>query len=245
MYTDHLIRKELASGNSVDLILFDITKAFDTVPHQNFLFKLRTKSSIVGQFHSWLRSFLYNRSQAVKVSVSCLSFTTPVTSGVIQGAPFKPILFSAYINDIVDCFHYGKPVLCADDLKVVFFINSLHANNSHALIKRDLRSLCFWASNKGLQFNYNKCALLHYGQNNPLFTYTLGNHIISEVQSVTDLEILRTLDLSYKEHCNNLISHTNRLSAYSFCSFVCRNPKFLSCLFVAYIRPLLDYASPI
>ena len=26
LYTDHLIRKELASGNSVDLILFDITK---------------------------------------------------------------------------------------------------------------------------------------------------------------------------------------------------------------------------
>ena len=47
-HTDHLIRKELASDNIVDLILFDITKAFDTVPHQNLLFKLRTKFGIVG-----------------------------------------------------------------------------------------------------------------------------------------------------------------------------------------------------
>ena len=129
--------------------------------------------------------------------------------------------------------------------KVVFSINSLRPNNSYALIKRDLHNLCLWSSNNGLQFNYNKCALLHYGQNNPLFTYTLGNHIFSAVQSDTDLGILRTLDLSYKEHCNNLISHTNRLSAYILCSFICCNPKFLSPLFVAYIRPLLHYASSI
>ena len=31
LYTNHLIRKELAFGNSVDIILFDIIKAFDTV----------------------------------------------------------------------------------------------------------------------------------------------------------------------------------------------------------------------
>ena len=142
LYTDHLIRKELASGNSVYLILFDIIKAFDTVHHQNLLFKLRTKFGIVGQLHSWFRSFLYNRSQAVKNSTSCLSSTTPVTSVVIQGATLGPILFSAYIDDIVDCFHYGKPVLYADNLKVVFSINSLHPNNSYALIKRDLHNLC-------------------------------------------------------------------------------------------------------
>ena len=161
LYTDHLIRKELASGNSVDFILFDITKAFGTILHQNLLFKLRTKFSIVGQLHSWLSSFLYNPSQAVKVFTSCFSSTSPVTSRVKQVASLGPILFSAYINDIVDCFHYGKPVLYADDLKVVFPINSLHPNNSYALIKRDLHNLCLWASINGLQFNYNKCALLH------------------------------------------------------------------------------------
>ena len=240
-----ILRKKLASGNRVDFILFDITKAVDSVLHQSLLFKLRTKFGIVGQLHFWLRSFLYNRSQAVKVSASCFSSIKPVISGVIQGAPLGPILFSAHINDIVDCFHYSKPALYADYLKVVFSINSLHPNNSYALIKRDLHNLCLWASNNGLHFNYNKCTLLYCGQNNPLSTYTLSNHIISAVQSVTDLGILRTLDLSYKEHCNNLISRTNRLSAYILRSFICCNPKFLSRFFVAYIRPLLDYASPI
>ena len=105
-------------------------------------------------------------------------------------------------------------------LKLFFPINSLHPNNSYALIKRDLHNLYLWVSNNGFQFNYNECALLHYGRNNPLFTYTIGNHIISMVQSVTDLGILRTLDLSYKEHSNNLISRTNRLSAYILRSFI-------------------------
>ena len=61
------------------------------------------------------------------------------------------------------------------------------------------------------------------------------------MQSVTDLGILRTLDLSYKEHCNNLISRTKSISAYLLRSFICRNPKFLSRLFATYIRPVLDY----
>ena len=125
----------------------------------------------------------------------------------------------------------------------MFSIKSLHPNNSYALTKRDIHNLCLWASNNGLQLNYNKCALMHYRQNNPLFTYIIGNYIISAVQSVTDLGILRTLDLSYKEYCNNFISRINRLSAFILRSFICRNPKFLPRLFVAYIRPLLDYAS--
>ena len=65
------------------------------------------------------------------------------------------------------------------------------------------------------------------------------------MQSVTDFEVLHTLDLSYKVHCNNLIARTNRLSSYILRSFVYRNPKFLFRLFVAYIRFLLGNASPI
>ena len=77
---------------------------------------------------------------------------------------------------------------------------------------------------------------------NHLLTYTLGSHITSAVQSVTDLGVLRTLDLSYKEHCNNIIS---RLSAYILHKRVSRNYKFLFRLLVAYISPMLVYASPI
>ena len=100
-------------------------------------------------------------------------------------------------------------------LKLFLSIKDLNPNNSYALIKRDLRNLCLWALNNDLQFNHNKCALL-YRQNNPLFTYTLGNHIINAVQSVTDLVVLRNLDLSYKEHCYNPITYLHTFYAVLF-----------------------------
>ena len=85
---------------------------------------------------------------------------------------------------------------------------------------------CLWASTNGLEFQFNKWALLYYGQKNPLLTHTLGSHIIRTMQSVIDHGVQRTPDLSYKEHPNNLIFRTNRLSAYILSSFVCRNPTF-------------------
>ena len=50
-----------------DVIYLDFKKAFDTVPHQRLLEKMKSYG-IEGQLLKWTRSFLENRTQQVKVN---------------------------------------------------------------------------------------------------------------------------------------------------------------------------------
>ena len=87
-----------------------------------------------------------------------------------------PILLSAFINDIIYCFKHGKSILYVDDLKVIFSIDPTKPTESLTLILNDLPKLSLRCTNNGLQLNFDKCVVLHYGLNNPNFVYTLDNH---------------------------------------------------------------------
>ena len=93
----------------------DLSKAFDTVPHNRLLMKIRAYG-INGPLLSWLKSFLTDRFQRVVVRGACSSWVS-VKSGVPQGTVLGPIMFLIYINDI--SHGLTSPVkLFADDMKV-------------------------------------------------------------------------------------------------------------------------------
>ena len=51
--------KSLDDGNDVDIVYLDFCKAFNCVPHQCVLFKLKA-NSISGNVLSWIMDFLSN-----------------------------------------------------------------------------------------------------------------------------------------------------------------------------------------
>jgi hypothetical protein len=73
---------------------------------------------------SWIRSFLTNRTQQVKI-IDTLSSSYKVNSGVPQGGHLSPLLFLLFMNDVKSIFRYCKLSLFADDLKLYLVINSL------------------------------------------------------------------------------------------------------------------------
>ena len=86
------------SSKVSDVIFLDLSKAFDSVPHERLLLKLN-RYGIDGQLYPWFRNFLINRRQRVEIRGS-YSEWSPVISGVPQGSILGPIMFLIYVNDI-------------------------------------------------------------------------------------------------------------------------------------------------
>ena len=54
---------------------------------------------VSGNLYKWLKSYLLDRKQHVKINASFSKFS-PVISGVPQGSIIGPLLFLIYINDL-------------------------------------------------------------------------------------------------------------------------------------------------
>ena len=95
------ILSSLNNKKMVTLVLLDLSAAFDTIDHEKLLHRLETRFGINGTTLDWFRSYLSNRSQAVRINNSS-SEKMYLNFGVPQGSVLGPILFTLYVAPVAD-----------------------------------------------------------------------------------------------------------------------------------------------
>ena len=216
----------------------DFRKAFDSVPHERLLIKL-AEYGVKGKVHDWIRNFLSNRQQRVRVGREYSDWES-VLSGIPQGSILGPILFTVFINDLPD----GLLSICkifADDTKLY--------NNAenHVALQHDLDYLSDWSEKWKLFFNIQKCKVLHMGKENSNHEYRMVNgdvqKVLANCDQEKDLGVTFDNNLLFDTHIQKAVNKANQMLGLIKRAFDFINKDVFIKLYKAFVRPHLEYGN--
>ena len=230
--------KLLDKGSALDVIYLDFKKAFDTVPHERLLLKMKAYG-ICDKLLQWVRSFLSERKQRVRVG-SEYSKKSDVLSGIPQGSILGPVLFTIFINDLPNSIESTCKIF-ADDTKIY---NNTDENKT---IQKDLNTLQKWTDDWNLYFNVSKCKVMHVGKNNPGREYVMkidqNEQKITACAEEKDLGILFDEYLNFDKHIQKVINKANQMLGIIKRTFTRLDKETFLLLYKSLVRPHLEYGN--
>ena len=232
-------------GGEIDVIYCDFQKAFDTVPHGRLL-DLLDHYGIKDPILSWIKDFLQNRKQQVLVN-GCKSREFSVLSGVPQGSVLGPLLFIVYINSLVEKSGHSELYLYADDLKV---FKEIKSEDDIEKLQGTLDKLYDWTCYSLLRFHPDKCVKMRLSSSKSKQKKFEGNYNMDEtklkdVLVEKDLGVIFDNCLSFEEHIYSKVNKANGLVGMLRRSFEYLDKEMFRQLFIAIVRPHLEYGAPI
>jgi hypothetical protein len=233
------IFRQIDLGKQVDTAILDFSKAFDTVPHQRLLLKIK-QYGIKNNLYEWINQWLTTRTQRVVLHGDTSSLI-PVKSGVPQGTVLGPLMFLMYVNDIGEGLT-SNIRLFADDCLLYHPIT----NVDHTIIlQNDLDTLTKWATTWQMTFNIDKCRIMHMHTNkSPVIQqYTLNGKIINTTDHHPYLGIELSSNLTWDKHISNITNKSNKTLGFIRRNLYNLPPQIKQQAYFTLVRPRLEFAS--
>jgi len=108
-----------------------------------------------------------------------------------------------------------------------------------------VENLEIWCNNWQLPISTNKCNVLHLGKRNQKFPYSICNQDLNSVCCVSDLGVVLSEDLKVANHCNVIVKKARTRAILIRRCFLSKDIHTLVWAFKVYVRPILEYASPV
>ena len=148
------------------VVLLDMSKAFDSIQHDNLLSKLHLLGVSTSAL-AWFKIYLSLRKQVVRMG-SDLSDPLPLTVGVVHGSIVGPVLFMLYVKNLLSVPKKCEAMGYVDDTKLLLTLLPSDISVAISDLNSDLREIAKWCSTDSLLTNRNKTKLLVVG--NPQLT---------------------------------------------------------------------------
>ena len=143
-------------------VFLDLQKAFDCIVHGVLLDRLYDLG-VRGPALNWVKSFIENRSQRVKINNS-QSEASNLNFGIPQGSILGPILYILYTNNINKTLPDLKLTMYADDIALIFKNNLIPDLKVDSFLK--LTNLYQFLNSNNLHVNPNKSSCLLFSTRN-------------------------------------------------------------------------------
>jgi hypothetical protein len=234
-------------GKKVHLAFLDIKAAYDSVPRAE-LWRRCDQLGIDPLLVSSLRSLFDHNSAQLALSQR-RSAPFGLSAGVLQGSVLSPLLYSIYLDPLVDALRQGpSPSLPYNDGRINCFLYAddiaLVAHSAADL--NSLLAICEADSlQRGYRFSPAKCVVVSSGQT----THRIYGNPISRQDSFCYLGIeFNQFGISMRKHVESRISKAERmaknlnLAGARFRNFPVRVNLHL---YTVFIRPGLEYGLPL
>lgn len=201
------IRLHLDKGTPTMLVLLDLSAAFDTISH-NILLRRLKECGVEGKALAWLRSFLSNRLQLVKMD-SFESTTSSIDKGVPQGSILSPTLFNVYVAPLANIIRNSgfHSISYADDTQIIVPFEA-DPTRTREKFKHCMIKVAEWMENNFLQLNTGKTEILLFGKADTMWSddwwpRELGHTPTPSIHA-RNLGVILDNKLTLEDHVNSL-----------------------------------------